>query len=463
MSKYLISSHHRKPWTQDQKLILKNAVKSGYKAPEIQKKYFPERTECAVQKIIARDFPRKLIRYDIADIFEAFLNVGLELKSRKYQNQDDKLKYKCFECGYEDQKSSGNVVNKPAVSGCPRCNNKIVLFSDLFLIAKARGGKCKEKCSPKARASATKKYKWECKAGDTFSKNYNKIKSGQWCSICSSYLGERIVRAIIEHLTSLKFPKTRSLDWLKTSAGTHLELDGFNAEHKLAFEHHGRQHYIANSRFAKGVSFEKLKSRDRLKSKLCKENGVSIVYTKELFSDLPLKEAQKVIANQLLRFGFKIDPERLKADADLSAAYSLSLNEAHSEIKKIIKEKKGVLKGKLPIQLKDSFSVWCKIPEHKSFTPNYNRLRNGSWCRRCSATVGAAPRKASLKSINETLKKHKKHYYCSSPKDKISGKPETILEFTCKKTNQKFPGAYSYYVNKSHARCQVCFPKVNKK
>lgn len=53
-----------------------------------------------------------------------------------------------------------------------------------------------------------------------------------------------------------------------------LELDFYYPQYKLAFEYQGEQHYKNSILFHQKGSFEQNQIRDKLKSDICKENGL---------------------------------------------------------------------------------------------------------------------------------------------------------------------------------------------
>ena len=55
-------------------------------------------------------------------------------------------------------------------------------------------------------------------------------------------------------------------------------LDIFIPELKLAIEYQGQQHYKPISLFGGEEGFLQTQKRDKLKSKLCAENGISLVF-----------------------------------------------------------------------------------------------------------------------------------------------------------------------------------------
>ena len=72
-----------------------------------------------------------------------------------------------------------------------------------------------------------------------------------------------------------------------------MELDGYNEELKLAFEHQGTQHYSdkTNHRFMK----KNLVENDDEKMMICKSKGIAIIYILEMFTDTKLSDLISVI------------------------------------------------------------------------------------------------------------------------------------------------------------------------
>lgn len=89
---------------------------------------------------------------------------------------------------------------------------------------------------------------------------------------------EEKCRDIFETLTGEAYPTIRP-NWLKNpKTGRKLELDGFNADLRSAFEHNGKQHYEYPNAFHKSKEeFLKLRERDEFKLKACKEHGIDVL------------------------------------------------------------------------------------------------------------------------------------------------------------------------------------------
>jgi hypothetical protein len=116
-------------------------------------------------------------------------------------------------------------------------------------------------------------------------------------------------RNIFENFFNVSFNKCRPDFLLNPITKKRLELDGYNPSIPtsygmgLAFEYNGPQHYFFTPKYHKCVEdFEDQLSRDRLKQKLCKDNGIlllTIPYTVTNFEDYILK---KIYENDLFYY-----------------------------------------------------------------------------------------------------------------------------------------------------------------
>jgi hypothetical protein len=90
----------------------------------------------------------------------------------------------------------------------------------------------------------------------------------------SHWKSESECRKVLEQLLGYRFEKTRmDMD------GRLLELDGWNEEHRVAFEYQGIQHSKRSHFFhPTKEDFEKQKERDAHKREWCERNGIKVVY-----------------------------------------------------------------------------------------------------------------------------------------------------------------------------------------
>ena len=230
--------------------------------------------------------------------------MGFELRSERYENAHSPLKWLHNECQSAVEATWANIS---AGKGCRRCGRERTKqaaiergrrFFDKFLsVVEQRGGKCLEK----AYAGSDKRYPVQCAARHApFQANpHAVVDKGVWCPECRHLVGEARCRVFFEDKFGKPFPKSRPL-WLCTREGARMELDGYNADLGIAFEHHGEQHYSLKGRGIKTA--DKLDTRkllDRHKNRLCREHGVALVVIPELGSRTRVSELQDLVKAQL--------------------------------------------------------------------------------------------------------------------------------------------------------------------
>jgi hypothetical protein len=88
---------------------------------------------------------------------------------------------------------------------------------------------------------------------------------------------ERICKDLIERIFGKLFLKVRP-EWLINDRGNRMELDGYCAELRMAFEFHGVQHYQHVGHFHQGnKTLEQRQLDDKKKEVLCSEHGVRLL------------------------------------------------------------------------------------------------------------------------------------------------------------------------------------------
>jgi len=179
-------------------------------------------------------------------------------------------------------------------------------------LAKSRGGKFLSKTD---NIIVKNLYIWECSEGHEFPKRLEDIDNGQWCKDCSTGLYERICRAHFESIFKVRFPNLRNLDWLINDHGNHIELDGYNKELGIAFEHQGNHHYKENKLFQKPLY-------DEIKKELCKKNDVKLICIPELFTYIKIKDLLDFLKQEFAKNNISFDESISFEDIDLKNAYA---------------------------------------------------------------------------------------------------------------------------------------------
>jgi hypothetical protein len=94
--------------------------------------------------------------------------------------------------------------------------------------------------------------------------------------IKAKWVNEERVRLILQILTGYKFVSTRELPWLVNPlTNRRLEIDCYCEELMLGVEFNGEQHYKKSKRFTQDLEYRVY--LDRVKEKLCYQNGVSLI------------------------------------------------------------------------------------------------------------------------------------------------------------------------------------------
>ena len=278
--------------------------------------------KCHLKKMVDKREYNKRLNLKIFQLIAR--DKGGECRSKEYLGTEEKLKFTCSE-GHAFELKAGHVRSG---HWCPICSSqttarkKRMPIADIQEEARKRGGECLDK----AYDDAKKKLTWKCSESShpTWEAKWDKIKSGQWCPECSSGFGERVVRLFFNRLFDKPFPKERP-KWLK-GPKLPLELDGYNKELLLAFEHHGAQHYEVDGRFSESeADLENQKIRDVMKLDLCEKHGVKLIVIPEIKSILPLPQVKEYILNELNKSGVlipKVNLSKLFRDSWWYPAYA---------------------------------------------------------------------------------------------------------------------------------------------
>lgn len=167
--------------------------------------------------------------------------------------------------------------------GCPECAKNIYnkISQDASEKNLIPGHKIVSYQLKQVKNDGTKErfYKVECPFGHTYEKRTPELGAG--CPECSkkTFVGQERTRLIFEGNFGKPFPTVRPNWLLNPETGKCLELDGYCEELKIAFEYQGNQHYSNDTQY--GGDFEKQSQRDLLKTKLCEENGVTLVVVEQ--------------------------------------------------------------------------------------------------------------------------------------------------------------------------------------
>ena len=238
--------------------------------------------------------------------------------------------------------------------------------------------------------------RWRCADGHEFSRSVDSILSYRsFCPECTKRAGlrEQYIRELFSHMFAVPFERRRDLPWLINNRGNAMELDGYNSDLLLAFEHNGQQHYELDGYFM--THPDQLKSRladDADKVRLCRENAVSLIVIPFY---VPLKEIQSYISRELANVTIA-PPNTTNFEPGLLSTSELERLGQHA----------ARLGGRLlSNRYKGSAEKlrWqCKNPEHPPFetTPSAV-INNGHWCRRCACEKSSESYRVPAEQVQE--------------------------------------------------------------
>lgn len=330
------------------------------------------------------------------DIIKQIEERGGRCLSTSMKNSNSKLKVEC---------EHGHIWFPTATtlkSGhwCRTCAGSTPLgILRMREIAKSRQGKCLSD----TYKNNTDQLEWECTEGHRWITSVNSITNGSWCPECSAGTGERIVKAHFEQLFDKPFTKVRP-SWLVNSRGNPMELDGYNKELKLAFEHQGQQHYKLTTHFI--TTPEQLEQRmldDEAKLELCNKHGVHLVQVPEVPSDLAISELKQFIRDDCLLVGIEISDDHLTKEIDLSNVYKAKEN-LLQELQEICAERGGDCLSDQYTSATELHTFRCHLGHEWETTPF--QIRNGSWCHICGAKKSSDSRRASIESLQKLARSY---------------------------------------------------------
>jgi hypothetical protein len=300
---------------------------------------------------------------------------GGRLLSATYQNAHQKLEWACA----KGHKWSATANNVRSGQWCPICKLDTIaqkkrkyVIDDLHKLAKSRGGEC---LSDKF-ISTNRRYKWRCALGHEWCSSWGSVHLQRtWCPDCAKGLNERICRAYFEEAFGKPFPSVRNLDWLRTPEGHALELDGYCADLKMAFEHHGEQHY-------RDIRFLNSPQYDELKESLCEKYGVLLVIVPQLGTLLPHKALPSHIESVVRNSRQSCKKLPAFETVDLSGAYPLNPLE---DLRQVAENRGGrcisdqYLGGHINLRWECSQGhQWETAP---------SQIKSGAWCPHCSGNA----------------------------------------------------------------------------
>ena len=207
-----------------------------------------------------------------------------ELLSIEYSGDKSPYMWKCHIKEHSSWSASFSVL-KIQNTWCKECylenrNIKQNGISKAREIAKKRNGECLS--TEYINNSSTLIWKCHVKEHKPWKARLrNIVHQDQWCPECANVKNktEHRVRLFLETYFGFELPNKKPLWNVNPKTGRLLELDGYNEEHKVAFEHDG-EHHFKETVYSSFLSEEQLEiqlERDKAKKQNCKNAGVKLI------------------------------------------------------------------------------------------------------------------------------------------------------------------------------------------
>jgi very-short-patch-repair endonuclease len=187
-----------------------------------------------------------------------------------YENDRKKIIIKCHTHGFFEQRPGDHLRGK----GCAKCSNNIKKTTNLFIKDAINIHGKKYNYSKVKYINSSEKIIINCtEHGNFWQRPYHHL-SGGGCPKCKESKGEKKISHFLkknglEFISQFKFDNCKSIDFLK--------FDFYLPEYKLCIEYDGEQHFKPIEHFGGESKFLELRKRDDIKTKFCKDEGISLI------------------------------------------------------------------------------------------------------------------------------------------------------------------------------------------
>lgn len=350
---------------------------------------------------------------------------GGQLVSPTYTTTKSKVKWECSEGHQWLAKWEKIKIGQ----WCPKCARAKKNFKydlqQIQEIAKQYGGEC-----------ISEEYKgvlepllFKCANGHTFHRQPALLTKSNplqntWCPKCKGfYQAEELCRNIFEIGFNSEFPNVYPGEWLTNRDGRKLQLDGYNADLKIAFEFQGKQHSQVIPFFNMDEDgLQKRKKIDLLKKQICNKQGIKLIIIEE-FSDRHGLTTHRIIDH----VKSACDRENLKLpyvpEAELEKRNRFLFKSQIDYLEKIAKQRGGKLISRTYLGSNHKYTWQCSVCEYKWKSTSSSVVNQGTWCPKCAGTIGpsisdlkllAKSRGGKLLSNNNKGSKIKLKWECGS-------------------------------------------------
>ncbi len=241
---------------------------------------------------------------------------------------------------------------------------------------------------------------WQCAEGHEWEARANHVRSGHWCPVCASGLSERICRALLEHITGVRWPKYRPV-WLTNDRGKRMELDGFAQSLGIALEYQGHQHFLNVPFFHQGASSLPQRQRDDARKRaLCREHGVVLL---EVPYTVQHAHLQNYLTNLLDGVASRSGLVRNRSPINICELGVRSVKWL-AEVKALAISRGGVCLSEFYINNSTRLKwqcaqghVWWAVP---------GSVQQGTWCPKCGIRSGAVRRAHDIQLMRQLAESH---------------------------------------------------------
>ena len=246
------------------------------------------------------------VKYELPFVIATCASVDLKYLDNYYNRAGEYHNIQCMRCNHEFQFRFTSIYNdkkkgKKASHHCPNCACQFHYTLEIAI----------EKCDKKGMIyldnyynNKRERHNLKCKECgheiNVIISRYVQDKIDCGCPKCRQGIRfqENWVRMIFEQLfEGYEFKTCRPKFMRNPSTGRPLELDGFNAILKLAFEYQGIYHYVAPDK--KPETLLKQQNRDALKKELCKAAGITLIEVPQIGVYVEFENLRKYIIDQL--------------------------------------------------------------------------------------------------------------------------------------------------------------------
>jgi hypothetical protein len=245
---------------------------------------------------------------------------GLKFLSSVFKNAITKH---LWACGQEHEWMVTYAEIKQG-NGCPHCANlkKTHTIQDAYNIAEIRGFKF---LSSEFKNTRTK-HLWGCTQGHEWIARYNDILRGTGCPICcDKNRGEKLTRYCFEQMLIADFKKIRP-DWLINSKTAHrLELDGYNEQMGIAFEHQGIHHEVDCPQDHFLYHAGQLQ-KDEIKRQVCKKQGIVLIEVPEIGRRLKVNDLVSFLLSEFDKHNIAYPESAKSFQIDMTEFYAEYMN-----------------------------------------------------------------------------------------------------------------------------------------